>query len=467
MDGVRAKVPSGTRVIGPQEGPQTAWLQCRADIAFFGGSAGSSKTYGLLLDPLRYVNVRGFGAVIFRRTTKQLLEEGSLWDAAGELYPICGARSNYTRFEWKFPSGTKISFAHMEHEQDRFAWDGSQIAMIGFDQVEHFTEKQFWYMLSRNRSMCGVKPYMRATCNPVPDDDTPGGWVHILLRDGGWIDPVSGLARPERSGVIRYFLRTDMGIEWGDTRGELTKRYPDSDPMSFTFIPAKLEDNKILLDRDPRYRARLASLPLVDRMRLRDANWNAREQAGMFFQRDWFEIIDVAPASLVSIRYWDRAATEDDPKASWTAGCHMGRDRDGVYYILDMSHFQARPLGVKQKIKNNASQDGKRVYVGIEQDPGQAGVADAQVYVRELAGYTVKTNPVHERKGIRARPLSAQVEGGNVKLVRGLWNEAFLKEADHFDGSDKCRSDQIDAASGAFYMLTTVMKKRGAWVQTL
>jgi phage terminase large subunit-like protein len=58
--------------------------------------------------------------------------------------------------------------------------------------------------------------------------------------------------------------------------------------------------------------------------------------------------------------------------------------------------------------------------------------------------------------------LSAQAEAGNVKLVRGTWNDAYLNELENFDGSDGCVADQVDASSGAFHLLANV-KRAGIW----
>jgi len=451
-----APIPQGKRVIAPQ-GPQAqAFLKSPADIVIFGGVAGCEKTYSILLDPLRHVHDPAFEAVIFRRTTTEILKSGALWDTSYELYRLCGAEPNRTRLEWRFPSGAKITFAHMEHEDDRFAWAGSQVAVIAFDQVETFTERQFWFMLSRNRSAAKVRPYMRATCNPVTDNDAIGGWLHRLIR--WWLDDNGQFADWDKSGVIRWFVRSeiDNSIEWGDSREELTDKHgEDCQPMSFTFIPGRLEENKAMLDRDPGYRARLRNLLPIEQQKLLHGDWSAREAAGDFFQREWFEIVEANRPLVQSIRYWDRAGTANNPGGSWTAGCLMGKDDRGMFYIVDMSRFQATPADVQTKIKNVASQDGKDYRVGIEQDPGQAGLAEAQTYVREMAGFQVVLNVVREAKGVRAKPLATQVFAGNVKLVRGDWNEAFLREAEHFDGTPKCASDQVDAASGAFHMLTT------------
>jgi len=355
----------------------------------------------------------------------------------------------------------------MQFEQDRFEWDGAEIPFIGFDQLEHFSWKQFFYMLSRNRSLCGVTPYIRATCNPDPDH-----WLRAFID--WWIDD-SGHAIQKRSGVIRWFIILNDIVYWANSADELIKKYgKEAGPKSFTFIPSTVYDNKILLEKDPGYLRNLKALPMVDRERLLGCNWDVRESAGMFFRRIWFEIVEAAPALVDEIRYWDRAGTGTLPgqeaKASWTAGLRMGKDARGVYYIVDVNRFQGSPLKVEDGIKNVASQDGKRIRVGLEQDPGSAGKAEVQVHVRNLAGYDVTVNTVRESKakragvgvGVRAKSLSAQAEAGNVKLVRGRWNEAFLKEVENFDGTEKCVSDQTDACSGAFHLLTSA-KRAGTW----
>src|SRR5690606_135321 len=113
---------------------------------------------------------------IFRKTYPQVRNEGGLWDESETLYPLMGAEPIVTRLEWRFPSGATVRFAHLDHESDKYNWQGAQIALIGFDEVTQFSESQFFYMLSRNRSTCGVRPYIRATCNPDADS-----WVAEMI----------------------------------------------------------------------------------------------------------------------------------------------------------------------------------------------------------------------------------------------------------------------------------------------
>jgi predicted phage terminase large subunit-like protein len=384
----------------------------------------------------------------------QITAEGGAWDTAQDLYLAMGAHLRQApALEAVFGSGAKVGFHHLQYEDTVHDWQSAQIALMLFDELTQFTRRQFFYMLSRNRSTCGVRPYVRAACNPDPDS-----WVREFIR--WWIDDDTGLPIIERAGVLRWFARINDVLDWADSREELVSRFgPDTDPLSVTFIPASVYDNKALLAKDPGYLAKLKALPRWEREQLLGGNWNARAAAGMIFARSDFEIVDALPEITQSIRYWDRAATEQSessPDPDWTAGVKISRGFDGLFYIEGVERFRERPLGVKTKIHNTASQDGTRAAIGIEQDPGQAGVAEAEDLVRSLAGYDVHAYPARQDKVTRWKPLSAQVQAGNVKLLRGPWNDPFIDElvALTDNPKDYGHDDQADAAAGGFNALT-------------
>lgn len=438
--------------IKPQPGPQTKFLRSPADLAIFGGSAGGGKSWALLLEGLRHSHNPRFGSVIFRRTTVQIKMTGGLWDESQKLYPLVAARGRAQSMEWFFPSGAKLRFSHMEHEKNRFDWQGAQIPFIGFDEITHFTDKQFWYLVGRNRSDSGVGGYIRGTCNPDPDS-----WVRRFIA--WWIDEDSGFAIKERAGKIRWFIRAGDEFVWADSRAELKARYPSEDPKSVTFIPASVYDNKILLEKDPRYLSNLKALPWVERAQLLEGNWNVRPAAGNYFKAHYFGVVDAAPAGCVWVRFWDRAATKataqnTDPDA--TSGVKLGRDpATGVFYIADDRHILDTPMVVERSILNTAQQDGTGCAIGYNQDPGSAGVYEAQQMALKLQGYNVRFWPATGDKETRAKPVSAQAEAGNIKLVAGQWNQPFLRELENFPfGHD----DRVDALSGAFQMLVSGRK---------
>lgn len=436
--------------IGPQEGPQTAFLSTPADIAIYGGAAGGGKSYALLLEPLRHFTNPRFGGVIFRRNSTQVRNEGGLWDESFQLYMGLGAHPREAFLEWIFPAACRLKFAHLEHEKSVYDWHGSQIPFIGFDELTHFSERQFFYMLSRNRSNSGVPGYIRATCNPDADS-----WVRKLID--WWIDK-DGYAIKERSGVIRWFIRRDDLLVWGDSRQELIDKYgPEELPKSFTFIPSKIRDNQILLKADPSYLASLRALSRVERMRLlgdeeKGGNWNVRATAGMMFQRDWFRVKDAIPAGWIqAIRFWDRAATrpnESNRDPDWTRGLKLLKYPDNTFLVADLNSMQDTPGQVENRIKAVASHDSYAVKIMSQQDPGSAGVAEAENFIRMLAGYNVDTMLTSKDKLTRAKPVSAQVEAGNISVLRAPWNEAFFTELENFPESK--HDDIVDVLSGAF-----------------
>jgi predicted phage terminase large subunit-like protein len=425
------------RAIRPQPGPQEQFLSSSADICVYGGSAGSGKSFALLLETLRHTNNPDFGFVIFRRTYPEIKNEGGLWDEASNIYPLIGARPRETTLEWIFPSGCKGKFAHMQHDKDRHSWQGSQIPLIGFDELTHFSESQFFYMLSRNRSTCDVWPYVRATTNPDADS-----WVKRFLAP--WVD--DQFPDPAQSGEIRWFIRDAGQILWTSQR---TK-----DAKSVTFIRASVYDNHILLEKNPEYLANLKALPLVERTRLLEGDWNIRPSGNMF-KREWFKIVSVAPASLdKTVRYWDFAATEQDGgnDPDWTVGVKLGR-KDGEFYVLDVQRARLTPGGVEQLVETTAALDGRRVPIWIEQEPGSSGVNTIARYKKLLAGYIINGNRSTGSKIERAAPVSAQAEAGNVKLVAGTWNEAFVNELVAFP-TKGVHDDQVDGVSGSLQQIT-------------
>jgi terminase large subunit-like protein len=263
---------SSTTTISAQPGPQTEFLRSPADICIYGGAAGGGKTVGLLLEPLRHVGwVANFTAVFFRRTTPQITAPGALWDESLNFYRRAGGTPHLVAREWRWPCGGKIKFSHLQFASTVYDWQGAQIALICFDELTHFTKHQFFYMISRNRSTCGVRPYIRATCNPDAD-----AWVADFLA--WWIDPESGLAIPERAGVLRSYVRVSDEIVWADRPEDLRQYLPRSEdlppgfdlpqPISVTFIPAGVFDNRALLQVNPEYLTNLLSLPLLERERL-------------------------------------------------------------------------------------------------------------------------------------------------------------------------------------------------------
>jgi predicted phage terminase large subunit-like protein len=448
------------RQIRPQPGPQLQFLSSAADIAIYGGAAGGGKTWALLIEPLRHIANGDFGAVFFRRTTVQVRNEGGLWDESHKLYAPIGAVPRLAALAWRFASGATVSFRHLEHDKSVYGWQGSQIPLICFDELTHFSERQFWYLVSRNRSTCGVRPYVRATCNPDADS-----WVARFIA--WWIDPETGLPIPERAAVPRWFVRIGDKLIWADRPQDLAShvdpvgRRPIP-PKSVTFVPAKLTDNIALMAADPGYLANLMAQPTVERERLLLGNWKVRPAAGLYFQRGWCKLVDAAPMELDRVRGWDLAATpkteRNDP--DWTAGTKIGRDRrTGRFLVLHHVRTRDTPALVQALISNTATQDGAEVEISLPQDPGQAGKAQIAALVLALEGFVARGTPETGDKLTRFGPFSAQAQAGNVDVLRGAWNEDWFNALEGFP--DSRHDDDADSTSRAFNAFLDRLNSQG------
>ena len=449
-----------SQILKPQEGPQTQFMATPANVCIYGGAAGGGKSYGLLLSPLRYKNVPGFGCTIFRRNFNQIFSQGGLWDESMQIYRgIRGADPKIARGQWWFRDKdgnivSKVTFAHIERDEDVHKWQGAQICEIGFDELTHFSEKTFFYMLSRNRSTCGVTPFVRATCNPDADS-----WVAKFIE--WWIDKDTGYPIQERSGKIRWFIRRNETLYWANTRQELWEQFDlqteeeRQEPRSVTFIASKLQDNKELLRVNPGYLANLKALSVIERERLLNGNWKIKAAAGLFFKRTQLgDILDKVPNDVIRwVRCWDLAATEktEDGEPAYTSGVLIGKRKNGRYVIADVINRQMSASDVRKTIKLTAQADRaayKRVRIRLPKDPGQAGKEQAESYIKYLAGFDVKTVAETGSKEARAEPMAAQWQAGNFDLVAGPWNEEYLLQLENFpDGKFK---DMVDASANGF-----------------
>ena len=448
-------VSSDKSRLRPQPGPQWQFLSSRADIAIMGGAAGGGKTYGLLLEAARHISKLNYAGLLLRRETTQIRNPGGLWHESMDLYPRLGGISRQSpAMEWRWPDvPSSIQFSHLQHEKTVLSYHGAQVGFLGFDELTTFEESQFWYLLSRNRTMAAHQPRVRATCNPDADS-----FVARLIE--WWIDQSSGYPIQERSGVLRWFVRVGDILEWADQPQALAHfTDPEGQPLppkSLTFIPAKLEDNPALMAANPEYRATLLLMGRVEMERLLRGNWLIRPEAGMYFQRGWCEVVQSVPDDLEIIRGWDLAATEARPGTDpdWTVGLKMGKSYStGRYFILHAVWLRAAPHGVQTLLSQVAEGDGSPVRQRLPQDPGQAGKAQVPELARVLDGFNVEFENPTGSKLLRFSPFSAQCQAGNVSILVGNWNERLFRELENFPPI-RGHDDAADAASTSYHGLT-------------
>ena len=444
----------------PQPGPQTEFLASPADLVIYGGAAGAGKSYALGLEGLRFVrNLPGFVGVVLRREQAQIVKAGGLRDALRVLWTPTGAKFNGFRNAFRWEGGGEIQLSHVSRDDTVSKFDGTEIAWLAFDELQHFTEYQFFYLTSRLRSTCGIRPYIRATCNPDADS-----WLARFL--GWWIDD-EGNPIPERSGKIRWYLRDNDLIKWADSAEEILAAHPAASPQSATFIPAKLADNAILMREDPAYLGRLEALPRVERLRLLGGNWKVRPTRGDYFRASDFPRVDVVNIGeiVATVRHWDLAASvvsDSNPDPDYTCGVQMGRYRNGRWIVLDVICGRWRAHDRDELIVRVAQADGKACLVSLPQDPGQAGKAQVEQLTRMLQGHKVTAARETGDKATRAAPVSSQVGAKNVDLLTGHWNAEFLHMLEAFP-SNSVHDDPVDALAGAFTQLSKYNKFAAKW----
>lgn len=430
--------------IRPQPGPQEAFLASQADIVVYGGAAGGGKTYGALLDFVRHVGNPQARGVYFRRTSVQIRNPGGLWDEARHIYGPLEPVFKETTLEINFQSSAHLKFANLEHEKDKHNYQGAQIAVIYFDELTHFTETQFWYMLSRNRSVSGIKPYVRATTNP---DAT--SWVRKLID--WWVDDKTGYAIQARSGVIRYFVRLGGALHWGDSVKEVSETVgcDPQDVKSFTFIPSYVTDNKALLNTNPEYVSNLRALPYIEQERLLKGNWNITNMGGIFDVSKLIRIDRIIEPGRVHFSLDMAEGSGEDNCFHGLIKTHHQRNMDIVTAALPIKDSYA---DVKAKIIQHAERD-KPARILIEKKSlGPALASDlrstTRLPVKEIDPSYFKRYSKSGKydKIARAQMAAEQIEFGNVGILNnGQGCSEFISILDAFPNVPYL--DTVDAFS--------------------
>jgi predicted phage terminase large subunit-like protein len=157
------------------------------------------------------------------------------------------------------------------------------------------------------------------------------------------------------------------------------------------------------------------------------------------------------PKTARRCRAWDKAGTKDD--GDYSAGCRLSMTADGIVYVEDVQRGQWSSGARNKVMKQTAVLDTQQFGIGVvkvrvEQEPGSGGKESAEISVKDLAGHDVETHRSTGDKVTRARPFAAQCEAGNVRLVAGDWNGAYLDELANFPNG--ANDDQVDASADAF-----------------
>jgi predicted phage terminase large subunit-like protein len=220
------------------------------------------------------------------------------------------------------------------------------------------------------------------------------------------------------------------------------------------------------------------------RRKLGEYVWNAEYQQnptppkGSMFKIGRIEIVNVVPAEVAEVkwdaedpaafpllldvhggtRFWDLAGTEKDvdkPDPDHTASALVRVYKD-ITYILDVTDDRLEPDQVERLMRQTAEVDGVRVGIAVEQEPGQSGKWQISSFLKLLKGFKVEGFPSSGDKRVRASPLAAQVNGGNVVMLRGKWNKMYLDQIANFPYGK--HDDMADASSGGYNVETGITR---------
>jgi len=254
---------------------QDDFINAEAFEVLFGGAAGGGKSHGQLIDALLYaLKYPKSSQILFRSTFADL--EKSLIRKSRDLYPKEIASYNDSKHTWKLINGSIIDFGYIQYEKDVYQYQSAEYDVIRFDELTHFTEFEYLYMISRCR---GANPYPKH----IKSSTNPGGVGHTWVKK-------------------RF-------IDIGEPNITHKCKLSDDNPKESTriFIPSLVQDNKFMLEYDPEYVDRLDALPEKEREALKYGNWDIFD--GVYFSEFNRRIHVIEPFAIPE--HWNRYITMD------------------------------------------------------------------------------------------------------------------------------------------------------------
>lgn len=407
--------------------------------------------------------IKNYNALLLRKSYQQIYKAGGLYSASQKIYPLLGAHFTQTQNRWTFPSGATVDFGHMEHEQDKDKYLGLELPWIGFDEVNQFSESQFWFMTSSNRSTLGIPSRIRATCNP-----DSSSWVREFID--WWIDSDTGWPIPERDGKIRWFVRLDNMMHWASSKDKLWEKVKDNFggdrtffmPSSATFIRSLLEDNRILEESDPGYRAKLLQMPEVERQRFLEGNWLVSPSEGSewadhpeYFDRHIWT--DMWPEDFISSVIFIDPSKGKTERSDFSAIVFVGLKGGKMYVHSDIKRRPAEDI-VRDALR--MYQEFNPTAIAVEENNFQdllAPIFDQECERQNCPPLNIYMVRSIEKKEIRIRSLGPFLSRQKILLHKSNdGNRILYRQLKDF-GIKGVHDDGPDALEGAIRVLRDLL----------
>lgn len=451
-----------SNIIAPASIPQEQFLASNSTITLYQGSAGAGKTFAIIIALLKFAMKQNTTAVVFRRTSTQLRQNGGIWQEATMVFKQMLGKDVIIRnrdLEIYVPkTNATIKFSHLQHLSDIHSHLGAQYSLVIYDEATLFPfEEMILPLMGRMRNARTDYPsQMMWATNPMYNHG-----IYHWIKDF-YLDEF-GIPLPEKSNIERFFVLENNKPIWFNSRQEAEAVYGsavDNGVQSFRAIRAHVSQNIPLLKANPQYINNLKSLPDIKRRIFLDGSWTAREEEAGLFLRSMVTMVDHpnlrAKARVRSYDLASQPVSTQSPNPDWTRGVLVSKEKNGVYTIEDVVSIRDRPHVVEQLIYDTARLDGPDVVVTYPIDPGQAGIARANDIKRKLAEMGVTCKLIRPNKSKRSRFLafSAISEAGFVNVVRAGWNEEFFNELEEFTGlKSNERDDLCDCCSDSVIAL--------------
>lgn len=469
---------------------QAEFLAMTDREVMYGGAVGGGKSASLIMAALQYVDVPGYSAILFRRTTVDLIgEKGLLNETQRMLRPIIrrgdcrwSASERSFFFPTKNPDGSdgddaRVAFSYLEHPDTRYNYQGLAFHFVGFDELTQHPVGNYTYLFSRLRKLeDSVAPVrMRSATNP---GGKYGEWVKNRFIPAEYI---TASQEDQFSRIWRKSARCDLCDGTGTfTEGDESFGCPACDgagEVTRVFVPARLSDNPSLNRMD--YLASLAELTPNERAELLHGRWDVVPD-GDLFRREWFRYFSrrgdhfvvhtgpdspdrIVPLERMAIFHTADTASKAKTHSDWTVIATWAMDTQTFdLFLLQAVRRKMMVPDLVPAVLNVYRQFDQTQFVMVEDASSGIGLIQ-ELRTSRGKGINVKDfQPGTADKVSRATPAIIRAEAGQIYLPTNEppWLADYINEIVAFSGDPALNDDCVDTLSMAAWWVSRLHNQK-------